>query len=345
MDFNNLKVQKIHKYLKNHKIFFLTKCCLVLLSKLKMNKVKQAVLLALLAGISIIAGREISGSKLQQNNFPAKKTLEKVVEQETAPMLTKATKDFSSFEEYLRYNFSQDTIETENNKNSAYITPSQAAVDSVINADLKSYHETGTGLYVGRPVNHSRGIQISGNYIHIDCVDAIKLVLNAEMPPEEVRKVMVGSRDRDGNFSAPFMIKYLVKKKGWKAYGYYDENEENHLKKGKITNRDLMIGRDRSGKPFYRSGELMFFLEDFFPRAQADSLFKRLTLERGYGFGFQRGGEHCFVDVQRGLFEAHLNTLPLGYESGDAIDLRPWEIHPGRYFANSSIAVFAFPPK
>lgn len=286
-----------------------------------MNKLEQATLLFLLVGIPSLAGIENLEDRLSLNNNP-----NKVFKKEN---LGRASEKKPSFDSYLNQIF-----QTENNQDSKFRTPSQVAADLIIELDLTTYEKTGTGIYAGRIVDPKRPIKLSDKHIFVDCVDAFKIVLAAEMP-KEVNKIILNSRDQDGNFSAPFTLEYLVKNKGWEAYGFYGENEK--LKNGVINAPDLTIGKD-----FYKSGKVHFFLKGLFPRTQADFLLKNLTLERGYGLGIQRDGTHCYTLIQGGLFEIHLNTLPLGYESKDPT---PLDLHKGRYYPYSSIAVFAFPPK
>lgn len=292
-----------------------------------MRRTKEVVILAMLAGVSSVVKSDAPDLlKIHQNNHLNRKTLEKIIQQELQP-----SRDFAPISSFFDNYFS-------------FKTPSQTAVDSVIKLDYKTYCERGTGLYAGELANRLGRIQTSGDYIYLDCVDAIKIVLNAEMSAAEVRRIFSNSKDSEGNFSTPFMVKYLIKRKGWGVYGCYDENEEKNLKNGVIRDPDLIIGRNKSGRAFYRSGEVVFSLDDLFPSAQADSLFKRLTLERGYAIGFQRDGGHCYVLVQRGLFEVHSNALPLGCASREKEILTAWDFHEGRHYPKSSIYVIAFPP-
>ena len=248
-----------------------------------------------------------------------------------------------------------ESLKPENNEDihPLPITPSQAAVDSIIKADNDHYYKTGRGLYVGRPVEHiddTLNLEISrGNLIAVDCYDALKIVLDAELSNREVRNILKNSKNKSGKFSAPFMVQYLVKQKKWEAYGYYDDRiYENFDTQKKIKSDDLVLGINKSGKSFYRSGDVMFFLTGIFQKTQADSLLKKLTVERGYAIGFQRDGNNCYTLVQKGMFETHSDAPLLGYKGEETgvteVNIKPLDLHEGRYYARSSVAVFAFPP-
>jgi len=223
-------------------------------------------------------------------------------------------------------------------------TRSQAAVDSVLDADVDCYIKTGKGLYAGRRFLETTGSE-SSSFSSVDCVFAPQLIINSEFSPEDAKKIMENSTDADGNFSAPFMIRHLIEKEGWEAYGYYDTKlQELSDDKKIISDRNISVKKDGLGF-FYRAGNATFPLADFFQIRQADSLLKQLTLERGYGLGFQRDGTHCFALVHDGMFEVHLNSYPWGYSLDEKINFRPLDFHRGRYHSRSSVAVFAFPPK
>jgi hypothetical protein len=91
------------------------------------------------------------------------------------------------------------------------------------------------------------------------------------------------------------------------------------------------------------SGGAGFPLRDFVSRNKADSLLRALTNERGFAIGVQRSGDHCYVLVQEGLFEGHLSFPPLGYSLENFTSPGAFELHPGRFYGQSSVAVFAFP--
>ena len=92
----------------------------------------------------------------------------------------------------------------------------------------------------------------------------------------------------------------------------------------------------------------MFFLTGIFQKTQADSLLKKLTVERGYAIGFQRDGNNCYTLVQKGMFETHSDAPLLGCKGEETgvteVNIKPLDLHEGRYYARSSVAVFAFPP-
>jgi len=178
----------------------------------------------------------------------------------------------------------------------------------------------------------------------VDCYDALKLVLKSEMP-DEFKEVVRNSKDNDGNFSATFTIEYLAKHKKWEAFGYYAEQQyEDFIDRKKIIEEDLIMGLDGKGNPFYKAGTAIIPVKEIVPRSLADSLLRQLTIERGYGIGIQRDGIHCYTLVQDGLFEIHSDVLPIGYPNRKST-LTPIDLHRGKYYATSSLAIFAFPPK
>lgn len=292
-----------------------------------MNKTEQIIFLLLLAtGISAFGGRKIPEINRTQTNYERD-------EKKLGRLISVLNDDFSEKKIIIKVN----------------LTPSQAAVDSVMAEDFRAYSQTGKGLYIGRPVKHPKGIkpkEIKGKYVSIDCYNALEIVLKAEIP-NKIKSVFAGSKDGDGNFSAPFMVKYLIEKEGWEAYAYYDEKNTfyKNLKRKGIIDEDLIINTNKSGRFFYRSGGVNFLLTNFITKTEAKSLLEKLTFERGYAIGFQRDGTHCYSLVQRGMFEIHLNSFPLGYDLNEEIKLRPLHLHEGEYLANSSVAVFAFPPR
>lgn len=309
-----------------------------------MKRIEQLLLLALLADIFLPAGVKNSGliknreiSSDSKNQLEESLTLNPLLKQVSANLNYGILCENNPFSGIRK-----------NNAEQTHITPSQAAVDSIIKADNEVYYQTGKGLYIGRPEKSPKGIRkkdIDKNHLSVDCYNALEIILNAEIPNEK-KEIIKNSKDQDGNFSAPFMVEYLVKNKNWEAYGYYIDHTKYRKLKGKtIRDEDLIIKVDKSEKTFYKAGGAMFPLNDFIPIAQADSLLKELVLERGYALGFQRDGTHCYALVQKGLFEIHVNSFPLGYNLEEGISFRPLDLHWGVYHARSSIAVFAFPPR
>jgi len=229
-------------------------------------------------------------------------------------------------------------------------TRSQMAVNAMIREDLDHLQKTGFGLYLGKPIkttDYTPELESIKKYHKVvDCSDAWRVVLNAELPHKR-KEIFRNARDQEGNFSAPFAVQYLSQKEQWDVFGIYAEKYyKNFDEKRQIIDEDLAMGFNQKDEAFYSAGggRVKIKLDEIVPLEKADSLLRQLTLERGYGLGFQRDGNHVFALTQEGLFEIHSDAFPLGYKERKS-PLIPLDLHKGRYHARSSIAIFAFPKK